>query len=499
MLLAPGAAAEGPLDWIRRYDLNDYALGVGVWTGQNAYAGSDSSTVLYPYLTSFNPSALSDNWLTVRGGELGVRYVAGDWEFGLTGRVQTLGFGPDSRLSLEGLDHRGWAVEAGPMIGWRGSPVHAQFRSYIEAPNRHGGSISELEFLWPLVIRRGYFIPSIGFAYLSDGYADYYFGIAPSEATPARPVYEPGAALNASAGMTLGYQIAPKWLLQVSLGLEWLDDAVSASPIVAKDRIWSGSVGLAYNADVFEPRDSPGQRRSSLELRLSLLDARIDSRAERASPSTASGDAIAVEDLPGASGRRSALKLDALARVGYYHRFEFSWAELDWGNMAVLREDLTFGDAVFPRDTVLESSLFWRSVSVGYGYSLLRDGQKELGVSAGVTYARIELDLAAPELDRGESLQVETPLPTLGVYGSVPFGRSWNVGAEIRLFALDFAGYSGYSGFAGLTVERRLGESMGIGVGYDLYALRLEATDDALRGSLRFRNQGPRLFLAWSF
>jgi len=499
MAIAPCAAADGLLDWVRRYDLNDYALGISVWTGENPYADSQSSTVLYPYLTSFLPSALSDDWLTLRGSELDVRYVAGDWEFGLTGRVQTLGFGPDSRLALEGLDHRGWTVEAGPMIGWRGWPVHAQLRSYIEAPNRHGGSISELEFLWPVSLSRGYFIPSIGFSYLSGSYADYYFGIAPAEATPTLPAYEVGAAMNASASVMLGYQVAPKWLLQVSLGLEWLDDAVSRSPIVTKDRVWSGSVGLAYNADLFEPRESAGERRSSLELRLSLLDGSIDSEASRRSATTAAGDALAVEELPGASDRRSALKLDALLRAGFYHRFEFSWVELDWGGTGVLARDVSFGEETFPPGTLLQSSLYWQSASVGYGYSVIRDGQKELGVSAGISYARIELDLVAPDLDRAESFQVETPLPTIGVYGAVPLRGQWTVGAEIRLFAVDFDEYSGYSGFAGLTVERRFGESLGIGVGYDLYALSLDAGDDALDGSLEFRNQGPRLFLAWSF
>ena len=124
------------IDYIRDYDLNNYALGLAVSSSQNPYAGAGSSVLAYPYLTSFRHSAFTDDWLLIRDENIGFRYVTqNDWEIGLVGRVQTLGLGNSDLSSI--LEERAWAIEAGPLIGWRGWPIHAQFRSYWEIPNRH--------------------------------------------------------------------------------------------------------------------------------------------------------------------------------------------------------------------------------------------------------------------------------------------------------------------------------------------------------------------------
>ena len=70
VLLASGSANAGPLlDYIRNYDLNDYALGVSLSVSQHPYAGASNSTIAYPYLTSFTHSAFTDDWLLIRGEE----------------------------------------------------------------------------------------------------------------------------------------------------------------------------------------------------------------------------------------------------------------------------------------------------------------------------------------------------------------------------------------------------------------------------------------------
>ena len=122
--LASARAHAGPLmDYIREYDLNDYALGLAFSSSQNPYVGTSRSSFVYPYLTSFTHSAFTRNWLLIRGENVGFRVVTDkQWEFGLVGRVQTLGPGSDDIEELVGIDQKAWAVEAGPLIGWRGWP-----------------------------------------------------------------------------------------------------------------------------------------------------------------------------------------------------------------------------------------------------------------------------------------------------------------------------------------------------------------------------------------
>ena len=68
-------AAAGILDFIRDYDLNDYALGVSVLVSQSEYRGADTSVIPYPYLTSFQHQAFTDDWLILSDGDLGLRRV----------------------------------------------------------------------------------------------------------------------------------------------------------------------------------------------------------------------------------------------------------------------------------------------------------------------------------------------------------------------------------------------------------------------------------------
>jgi hypothetical protein len=50
-LLTPNPANAGRLlGYLRNYDLNEYALGVAYSTLQNPYAGSENSTIAYPWL-----------------------------------------------------------------------------------------------------------------------------------------------------------------------------------------------------------------------------------------------------------------------------------------------------------------------------------------------------------------------------------------------------------------------------------------------------------------
>ena len=501
VLLLSGPAGAGPLlDYIRNYDLNDYSLGVSVSTSQSPYVGASNSTFAYPYLTSFTHSTLNDDWLLIRGGELGLRFVTpSDWEFGVIGRIQTLGLGNADNDELLGLDERRWAVEAGPLIGWRRWPVHVQFRSYWEIPNRHGGTTSELEFLLPRDLERGYFVPSIQFTYLNDDYSDYYFGVSPQESTPSRPDYQPGAATNTWVGFTLGYELTPKWLLSTSIGLEFLDSSVTASPIVDRDQLWSANVGLAYNADLFEPADYTGEQKQTIEIRLGAFNSTIDTEVIRDASDGQPGDELDLEDFLGVADRETIFQLDALFRVGYYHRLELGYFELRRRSHTTLERDVNFGDETFLAGTEVDTSIASQVVRLAYSYSLMRDQQKELGVTAGISYSHFETGLSAEGTQQSERLKVEVPLPTMGVFGSVTLGSNWRLGADIHLFALDFDRYDGYMTYLSLGLDRKFGDVIAAGLGYNFYGLRLEAKNADLRGTFRMQQHGPKLYLSFLF
>ena len=502
ILLVSGSAHAGPLlDYIRNYDLNDYSLGVSVSTSQNPFASAPNSTIAYPYLTSFTHSAFTDDWFLIRGENIGFRYVSkSDWEFGVIGRIQTLGLGGADNDELLGLEERRWAAEAGPLVGWRRWPVHVQFRSYWEMPNRHDGTTSELEFSVPFDLERGYFVPGVNITYMSDDYSGYYFGVSEAETTPSRPRYEPGAVTNTWIGFTLGYELTPHWLLSTTAGLEFLDSAVTASPIVDRDKLWSVSVGLAYKADLFQANDvDDGQQQQSIEIRLGALNSSIETKVIRDAADGQPGDELDLEDFLGVADKETLIQLDALFRVAYYHRLELGYFELRRHGQKTLQRDIDFGGQTFLDGTDVETTFETEVIRLAYSYSLMRDEQKELGVTAGLSYSRFETALRANDTQQFERIIVEAPLPTLGVYGSVALGSTWRLNADVNVFALDFDRFDGYMSYLNLGLDRELGNGFNIGVGYSFYGTRLSAKNDDLRGTFRMRHHGPKLYMGFIF
>jgi outer membrane scaffolding protein for murein synthesis (MipA/OmpV family) len=489
------------LDYVRNYDLNDYAVGLAVSSAQNPYIGTARSTFGYPYLTAFRHPAFTRDWLLVRGGDVGFRVVTDtDWELGIVARVQTLGFGNTDSDELLGLRQRQWSVETGPLIGWRGGPVHVQLRSYWGLPSRHGGTTSELELSVPIEFQRGFFVPSVKSSFLSGDYSDYYFGVTPEEATASRPEYGPGAAMNTSLSMTLGYELTPRWLLKTTVGVEFLDSAISNSPLVDRDKLWSGSIGLAYNANIFQPRDYPGtNNQGAFEIRLGAFAGSIDTRILRDASDGARGDDVDLEDTLGITDSQTVAQFDALYRIGSYHRLEVGYFELLRSAIVTAQRDIQFGDQLFPAGADLQTSVSSRVLRLAYAYSLMRDNQKELGVRVGLSYSRLKTTLRADGLEAAEYARVEAPLPTFGIFGRLPLGTHWQLGADVDLFALEFDRYDGYMAYLSLGLERELGENLDAGFGYNFYGMRLRAKDEDLRGTLRIRHQGPKLYLSVKF
>lgn len=499
--LAQDANAGRWLDQLRRTDLNDYAFGFTVSTAESPYLGASRSVVGYPYLTSFNHPTLTDDWLVVRDENIGVRFIsASDWEYGLVARVQTVGGGAGSVPDRPLVELRPWSLETGLMAGWRGWPVQIQARAYVEVPNRHSGSTSEVEIAWPVNLDRGYVIPAVTLKHLTSGYAGYYYGVSEREASATRPQYQPGAALNTEVGVSFGYELSPQWLLQGGLSVEWLDSSISDSPIVDRERVLAARLGLAYNADLFQPREHDGSElRRSFEVRASVLSSSLETRVRHNGTSSAVADDVGFEDFLGASDRQSNLVGELYYRFGYYHRLEIGYLESLRKTQTILGNDLNFGDVSFPAGTDVTAGFDQRRLHVAYAYSLWRDNQKEFGFKAGITYNRLELAIEATDTGQRESVTVETPLPMVGVFAAVKTGRHWHLVGETSIFALDIDRYSGYSAHLRVAFDRMLADQVGIGIGYDIYGTRLETGEGDTYSLARTRNHGPRVYLSWYF
>jgi outer membrane protein len=502
LLPAESALAGSVLDYIRDYDLNDYAFGVAFSTEQNPYVGAENGALAYPFLTSFRDSAFTDDWFLIRDGGLGVRWVSDSgWELGAIARVQTLGLGNQESENLLGIADRKWAVEAGPTIGWRGWPVHVTWTTFLEPTDRHNGSISQFAVSLPMEWSRGYLVPSVEATFQSSDYADYYYSVTAAEATASRPEYAPGAATNKAVRIRWGYALSDDWLLSGRLGVELLDSAISASPIVDRDRIWSATLGLAYNADIFQPREYDGSAPDvpQFDFKVGAFQDRIDSEVTRDTSNGVPGFAVDIEEILGAPGEKTVLQLDGTLRLGHYHRIEMGFFELTRDAVVTLENDINFGDEIFVAGTEVDSRTNAKTLTISYGYSVIRDAQKELGVMAGVHFTGFETNIASTTTGQVERSKAETPLPVLGAFASLFLREKLTFNAKLQIFRTDFDGYEGSLNYGTFDLQRRIGESFSVGLGYSYYSMKLTSSDSNVNGYLQVRHHGPVAFFTAGF
>ena len=490
------------LDYLRAYDLNDYSLGLAVTTSESPYSGASNSDIAYPYLTSFNDSSLTSDWFLISEGNLGLRWAPPEsWEIGIVGRVNMLGLGTDDIPELEGLNDRNWTLEVAPMIGWRGWPVHVNFRTYFEILDRHSGTTSELIFRLPRRYNRGFLIPSVRAVYQSSGYNAYYYGVSTDESRPDRPAYQPGSSISTAARVRWGYQLTEKWLLSGSVVVELLGDEITASPIVDKKNLWTANIGLAYNDDVFQHRiaELGSKKQPKLEIRMAAFDDSVDSKISRNADDGSPGTEVDLENLLGLSNNETVFQVEAFYRFNDFHRLEISYHELGREGSVTLEQDVRFGDTVFAAGTDVVTRVGAETLRVGYAYSLMNDAQKELGVMAGLHFSNTKTSMVAPLTGQSETSDFSTPLPVIGVHGSVELGANSTLGARVQIFALEFDRVDGSVIRANLEWQRRFGNNFSAGVAYNFYKMNLDSSENDVQGTLKILHQGPALFVSANF
>lgn len=503
MLLLPAAASAGKLlDFIRNYDLNDYALGVNVSVSQRPYTNTRDSVVVYPYLTSFVHATLTDDWLLIADGDLGIRKVTErGWVFGAIGRIQTLGFGSEIPDELQGLSEKRWAVELAPLLAYRGWPVHITAKTYKEVSGQHGGWIGELRLELPLKRSWGYVVPSIKASRLDETYANYYYQVPPLAARPGRPEYSPGAATNLALEVTWGYQLSSKWLLSGNLSYEKLDPVIASSPIVDKDRLWSAGIGLAYNANIFRSREFGADTylMPRYEFRVGMFQNYIRTRIVRDAADGSPGETIDLEDLLDAADSKNVLQLDAIIRLNSFHRLEFEYFNLGRASSATIENSIEFGNETFLAGTRVDVRSDLRITRVAYSFSLMHDAQKELGVTAGVHLSRLSVEAFAPDTGQREKSVASTPLPVIGAHGSVALGQKTFLGARVQIFRMQLDEYRGSMNYLNLELQHMLGNKTSVGIGFNFFDLKLDSDNDGINGRLEIRHYGPFVFVGAHF
>ena len=502
LLCLPTTASAGRwLDYLRTLDLNDYAFGIAVTAKQNPFSGADSSTFAYPYLTSFQHPSFNRNLVIVNDGELIVRGVRDSgWEFGWNTRIQTLGLGDHRSDDLIGISDRKWTIETGPSVGFRRWPIHVHAGALLEPTDRHDGYLFRLGASYPMQFSRGYIVPSLEWIYQDSAYNDYYYSVDDAEATLIRPAYAPGSSNSTRLRIAWSYALNEHWHLSGKVGVELLGSEIHQSPIVENDEVVFGTIGLAYNGDVFHANTyAGGDDHPRFQVRVSAFQDNVDSEVRRDTMDGIPGEVIDIEDVLGESDNETVIQADFVYHLGNYHQIEAGYFELVRSARQSNNNELRFGDQIIAAGNDLSSRSHVRSVRLGYSYSLIRDEQKELGLMAGVHFTTFDLTVLSTTSGQQLKSRADAPLPVVGANASLNIGWDLTLGARAQLFRTDFDHHEGSLTYATIDVSRRINDKAMVGLGYNYYRMKLRSGDSDLNGVFQMLHRGPVLFLDWGF
>jgi outer membrane protein len=230
---AQEAAAEFP-------DRLDGDIGVSAASTRSVVRGTADSVSPLPYANFDYGRAF------VRIDTLGVKTVsAGYGHVELIARVSQDGFKADTP-ALTGIADRRTPVPVG-LGSLQVTPLGAVFINGFHDVNRSNGNLAELIYAAQLDLGSVTLYPEIGIEYLSRQYARYFYGISQAESkASAYAAYQPGSALNPLLGLLGEIKLTPTWYLNFYLRRRWLDQTISASPLVARAQQDSGLLALSY-------------------------------------------------------------------------------------------------------------------------------------------------------------------------------------------------------------------------------------------------------------
>jgi hypothetical protein len=208
---------------------------------------------------------------------------------------------------------------------------------------------------------------------------------------------------------------------------------------------------------------------------------------------------IDVEDVLGVNRRKNIAHAEGVFRFAHFHRIEIGHFRIGRDSATTLLTDVRLGDETFAAGTAIEVDAELRVTKVAYGFSLMNDAQKELGVLAGIHVTHYEAVVDAPATGQRAESSINTPLPVIGAYGSVALGAATDLNASLQLFRMEFDHYSGSLNNLYIGLTHDLNDFVGAGIGYNIYLMNLDSPDEDLRGSLKIRHHGPIVFASVRF
>ena len=203
------------------------ALGGAVLAGSDTYLGEPRNYDQIPLIL------YQGERIFAYGNSLGFNFVRNETlQFGALARARLTSVDPTEIPELEGLSERKNTLEAGLMANLTTPIGQFSLTGVRDVIGRYDGNEIDLSYRRPIELRNWTLTPWVSVLWQEDHLVNYYYGVSESEATPTRPAYTPGAAVNLALGLNTAWHISDRFFMFANVGIEKYDDVIANSPIM---------------------------------------------------------------------------------------------------------------------------------------------------------------------------------------------------------------------------------------------------------------------------
>ena len=165
--------------------------------------------------------------------------------------------------------------------------------------------------------------------------------------------------------------------------------------------------------------------------------------------------------------------------------------------------EVNLGDQAFLIGAKVNSYFDTEVTRLSYAYKIYDTERSTVAVSAGIHRTKLATGIeevsSQPLEDRPATAEVTAPLPVIGAAAVWKFNEQWSVAGRAQIFRLTIAEYSGRLDHISVHLDYDPFKYVGFGVGYDLFSINLDIEREQWQGSVRYRFNGPMLYMKGHF
>lgn len=241
---------------------DDIFIGAGPYFQTLPYKDAEPVTMGSPVIF-FDNALFYVRWTRAGIYFYGQKGDAQSWGLSLTAQPQILGYYEHSAMTqigphkptpiLQRMPDRESGWEAGVAASYTREDFFAEFLILQDITDQSNGTKLRLELGKSFRTEKWYFVPSILAIWLSQPFANYYYGVGQSDVdlSLGRSAYRADAALNLAVQTFIKYDLSSHWHLLANLRADRFADTVVSSPLVDKRMMYSGMVSVLCSFNLF--------------------------------------------------------------------------------------------------------------------------------------------------------------------------------------------------------------------------------------------------------